>query len=242
MVKRLHLGRAAEGGVLAARLAQRGYEGPRNVLEGALRPARGVLRRKRSDAADAGAGPDLRDRARLLQALSLPRHRACAGAAPARFHGQHGFGGDDIPRSPSRRRTRSCPTTTSASPPTSCWRNTACRSASRSRPTMIRSIRRLLRRVVRDARVRALAKRSASAGETIKGWGARIDSRSTTAAPSGAISTPGSAARRRRCRPSSCARSSTASREARRSGCVRLLFDNLMQLEEVKSLEMLALT
>src|SRR5207247_938748 len=34
MVKRLHLGRAAEGGVLAARLAQRGYEGPRNVLEG----------------------------------------------------------------------------------------------------------------------------------------------------------------------------------------------------------------
>jgi len=34
MVKRLHLGRAAEGGVVAARLAQRGYEGPRNVLEG----------------------------------------------------------------------------------------------------------------------------------------------------------------------------------------------------------------
>jgi 2-methylcitrate dehydratase PrpD len=34
MVKRLHLGRAAEAGVVAARLAQRGYEGPRNVLEG----------------------------------------------------------------------------------------------------------------------------------------------------------------------------------------------------------------
>src|SRR2546429_469646 len=34
MIKRLHLGRAAEGGVLAARLAQRGYEGPRTVLEG----------------------------------------------------------------------------------------------------------------------------------------------------------------------------------------------------------------
>jgi 2-methylcitrate dehydratase PrpD len=34
MVKRLHLGRAAESGVVAARLAQRGYEGPASVLEG----------------------------------------------------------------------------------------------------------------------------------------------------------------------------------------------------------------
>jgi 2-methylcitrate dehydratase PrpD len=34
MIKRLHLGRAAEGGVTAARLAQRGYEGPLTVLEG----------------------------------------------------------------------------------------------------------------------------------------------------------------------------------------------------------------
>lgn len=34
MIKRLHLGRAAEAGVVAARLAQRGYEGPETVLEG----------------------------------------------------------------------------------------------------------------------------------------------------------------------------------------------------------------
>jgi 2-methylcitrate dehydratase PrpD len=34
MVKRLHLGRAAESGVLAAMLAERGYEGPRSILEG----------------------------------------------------------------------------------------------------------------------------------------------------------------------------------------------------------------
>jgi 2-methylcitrate dehydratase PrpD len=34
MVKRLHMGRAAEGGVLAAGLAERGFEGPDNVLEG----------------------------------------------------------------------------------------------------------------------------------------------------------------------------------------------------------------
>jgi 2-methylcitrate dehydratase PrpD len=34
MVKRLHLGRAAESGVLAAMLAARGYEGPHTVLDG----------------------------------------------------------------------------------------------------------------------------------------------------------------------------------------------------------------
>ena len=34
MVKRLHLGRAAESGVLAAMLAARGYEGPRSILDG----------------------------------------------------------------------------------------------------------------------------------------------------------------------------------------------------------------
>jgi 2-methylcitrate dehydratase PrpD len=34
MVKRLHLGRAAEGGVLAASLAKGGFEGPPTVLEG----------------------------------------------------------------------------------------------------------------------------------------------------------------------------------------------------------------
>jgi 2-methylcitrate dehydratase PrpD len=34
MVKRLHLGRAAESGVLAAQLASRGYDGPRTILEG----------------------------------------------------------------------------------------------------------------------------------------------------------------------------------------------------------------
>jgi 2-methylcitrate dehydratase PrpD len=34
MVKRLHLGRAAEAGVLAARLAESGFEGPDTILEG----------------------------------------------------------------------------------------------------------------------------------------------------------------------------------------------------------------
>ena len=35
MVKRLHLGRAAESGILAARLAESGFEGPDTILDGA---------------------------------------------------------------------------------------------------------------------------------------------------------------------------------------------------------------
>ena len=34
MIKRLHLGKAAEGGVTAAHLASRGFAGPESVLEG----------------------------------------------------------------------------------------------------------------------------------------------------------------------------------------------------------------
>jgi 2-methylcitrate dehydratase PrpD len=36
MVKRLHFGRAAEGGLLAANLAERGFTGPHTILEGEL--------------------------------------------------------------------------------------------------------------------------------------------------------------------------------------------------------------
>ena len=36
MVKRLHLGRAAESGILAARLAETGFEGPDTILEGSF--------------------------------------------------------------------------------------------------------------------------------------------------------------------------------------------------------------
>ncbi len=97
MVKRLHLGRAAESGVLAARLAQRGYEGPRNVIEGAYGVLEAFCEENDPTLLTQGLGQTYRDRARLLQALSLPRHRACAGAAAARSHRrQHGFGGDDI--------------------------------------------------------------------------------------------------------------------------------------------------
>src|SRR5262249_13212136 len=96
MVKPRPLGRAAGPARSAPRLAPRGRVGrhrgaPRAARlrgaahgdRGALWRAGGVLRGDRSNAADAGTRPRVRDRARLFQTLSLPRHRACAGAAPA---------------------------------------------------------------------------------------------------------------------------------------------------------------
>jgi 2-methylcitrate dehydratase PrpD len=96
MVKRLHLGRAAEAGVTAARLAQRGYEGPRTVLEGRY----GLLE----------AFCDESDPAQLTRDLgtSYETMRVCFKRYPCHVTAhvpvqllrglmeQHGFGGDDI--------------------------------------------------------------------------------------------------------------------------------------------------
>jgi 2-methylcitrate dehydratase PrpD len=56
MVKRLHMGRAAEGGVLAARLAHGGFEGPDVVLEGSFGFFDCFTRDPRMDALVAGLG------------------------------------------------------------------------------------------------------------------------------------------------------------------------------------------
>ncbi len=50
MVKRLHLGRSAESGVLAARLAESGYTGPETILEGKFGFLDSYCRDKGSDA------------------------------------------------------------------------------------------------------------------------------------------------------------------------------------------------
>jgi len=96
MIKRLHLGRAAEAGVLAARLAQRGYEGPPTVLEGRF----GVLEAfcEENDASllvkDLGETWE-------IERLCIKRY-AChvTSHVPVQllrgFIEQHGFAGDDI--------------------------------------------------------------------------------------------------------------------------------------------------
>lgn len=96
MIKRLHLGRAAEAGVTAARLAARGFEAPRAVIEGKF----GLL-----DAYCAKSNPDLLLEGLgshyALEALCLKRF-ACHITAHAPTEAlrdlmaEQGFAGDDI--------------------------------------------------------------------------------------------------------------------------------------------------
>jgi 2-methylcitrate dehydratase PrpD len=58
MVKRLHAGRASEGGVLAARLAASGFEGPTTILEGKFGFFDAYTRQPKMDRLLAGLGTD----------------------------------------------------------------------------------------------------------------------------------------------------------------------------------------
>jgi hypothetical protein len=63
MIKRLHLGRAGESGILAARLAGAGYTGPETVLEGKFGFLEAYCRDGKpglpADAASVGVSPGL---------------------------------------------------------------------------------------------------------------------------------------------------------------------------------------
>lgn len=96
MVKRLHLGRAAEGGVTAAKLAQRGYEGPETILEGRY----GFL-----DSYSRGGDPSYltKDLHKDWETLRIGMKRyACiiVGQLPIYIMQllmqEHGFAGDDV--------------------------------------------------------------------------------------------------------------------------------------------------
>jgi 2-methylcitrate dehydratase PrpD len=96
MVKRLHLGRAAESGALAAGLAAGGYEGPDSILDGGF----GLLDTFCSDSdaslLTAGLGSEYE-----IERLCVKRY-AChvTAQAPVQFLREqmaaHGFGGEDI--------------------------------------------------------------------------------------------------------------------------------------------------
>jgi 2-methylcitrate dehydratase PrpD len=96
MIKRLHLGRAAEGGVLAARLAQRGYEGPRSVLEGQYGLLEAFCEEHDASLLTKGLGEIFE-----IERVCIKRY-ACHVTAQAPVElmrdlmTQHGFGGDDI--------------------------------------------------------------------------------------------------------------------------------------------------
>lgn len=96
MIKRLHLGRAAESGVIAVRLAQRGYEGPPAVLEGRYGLLEAFCEETDPSLLTRGLG-DIWE----IERLCIKRYASHVTThVPVQmlraFIEQHGFAGDDI--------------------------------------------------------------------------------------------------------------------------------------------------
>jgi 2-methylcitrate dehydratase PrpD len=96
MVKRLHLGRAAEGGVLAARLAERGFTGPSTVVEGKFGFLNGYCTETDVSALTRGLG-------REFEVLTIcfkryPCHITAHGPVSVieEFRREHRFTADDV--------------------------------------------------------------------------------------------------------------------------------------------------
>ena len=88
MVKRLHLGRASESGILAARLASAGYEGPETVLDGKFGFLDTYCRDGDPDLLSEGLTRSWETLHISIEALSVPSLCAHASAGDARTHGR----------------------------------------------------------------------------------------------------------------------------------------------------------
>ena len=96
MVKRLHLGRASEAGVLAASLAKGGFEAPRTVIEGEFGFLRVFCTEWDESHLTKGLGSDF-----VTLSAVLKRYPCHATAHPAvkavrDLQAAHGFAGDDV--------------------------------------------------------------------------------------------------------------------------------------------------
>lgn len=244
MVKRLHLGRAAESGVVAARLAQRGYEGPRTVIEGRY----GVLE----------AFCEESDPALLTQGLGhvFEIERVCFKRYPCHVTAHvpaqllrglietHGFGGDDV-RAIAIEASEKVVSHHNEREPADImlaqYSVPFCVALCAYHDPLDPSV--FSDRFVRDARVRDLAKRiQVSASEAIKGWGARIsvslnDGRTFGGQIDTWLGCPETPLSAEQLRAKFNRLTEGASDRLRSS-----LFDDLMRLEQVKSLDALALT
>lgn len=96
MVKRLHLGRAAESGILAARLAQDGFEGPDTILEGAAGFLDAYCKEWNSAPLTSGLGERWETRNLCIKryACHITAHTAIESVRALRD--EHGFSADDI--------------------------------------------------------------------------------------------------------------------------------------------------
>ena len=96
-VKRLHLGRASEAGVLAASLAAAGFAGPRTVLEGEFGFLRVFCTEFDEAALTRNLGHDYVDPEHGAEALSRATRRRMPRCRAVRdLQAEHGFAGDDV--------------------------------------------------------------------------------------------------------------------------------------------------
>jgi 2-methylcitrate dehydratase PrpD len=96
MVKRLHLGRASEAGVLAASLAASGFEGPRTVLEGEFGFLKVFCTEYDESQLTRGLGSEYVVRSTVLK--RYPAHATAHAAVTAvrELQAEHGFAGADV--------------------------------------------------------------------------------------------------------------------------------------------------
>jgi 2-methylcitrate dehydratase PrpD len=96
MVKRLHLGRASEAGVLAASLAAGGFAGPRTVLEGEFGFLRVFCTKWDTAELTRGLGEEFVVSTTVLKRYPCHATAHAAVKAVRDLQAQHGFGGAEI--------------------------------------------------------------------------------------------------------------------------------------------------
>ncbi len=96
MVKRLHLGRASEAGVLAASLAAAGFAGPRTVLEGEFGFLRVFCTEFDTEALIRNLGDDYVTLSTVLKRYAVHATAHAAVRAVRELQAEHGFAGDEV--------------------------------------------------------------------------------------------------------------------------------------------------
>src|SRR5437868_7102928 len=96
MVKRLHLGRASEAGVLAASLAAAGFEGPKTVLEGEFGFLRVFCTEFDESQLTRGLGRDFVTLSTVLKRYPVHATAHAAVRAVRDLQAEHGFAGGDV--------------------------------------------------------------------------------------------------------------------------------------------------
>ena len=96
MVKRLHLGRASEAGVLAASLAEAGFTGPRTVIEGRFGFLRVFCTEWNEAELTRGLGRDYVTLSTVLKRYPVHATAHAAVRAVRDLQAEHRFSGDDV--------------------------------------------------------------------------------------------------------------------------------------------------